>query len=397
VPGDSPRTSFLPTASLRVFANGNVNVVGDGQSAVGASVDLVLPVAWIRPRSSWSAQYSTGSQVYGRRHDRANNLAHSVSTSYRRTTSRRSSFGLNLAGSRSQQQGHETVRPDQVITLVPRTDVTRVSGGINGSFTIGTRSHVSFGIHGGLNRYGDIPEGDLDAEPVADEPSPRIAFVNSANGGATFGWGMSLSRRTTLGLGYSYHRVGFEDPGPLATESVASRDAVSHSLYFNGARTLGPYTSGSLQIGVLRAQQEGFEARVEPSVGASIVRQVSQESSLSVGLRQSMGAGNGRSGASVDRGVYGSWIWGRPTLSGSVLLGYWQRESLNPVLGRNDSTTALQMSESFGWTPGLRFSYGVFHSFRDQQADDATLEAKGYHSGGLFVRWNIRGRSNRVG
>ena len=159
------------------------------------------------------------------------------------------------------------------------------------------------------------------------------------------------------------------------------------------------YTSGNLQVGVLVAQQDASDDRVEPSLSAGLQRQVSEQSSLSVGLQQSAGAGSGRGVATLDRGIYGGWNWSRPTMSFNVALGFWDRATLiSPFSQQEGTSTTFQMSESFGYTPGQRFSYGVFHSFRDQQSDDPLLDAKGYHSGGLFVRWNIRGRSaQRVG
>jgi hypothetical protein len=83
----------------------------------------------------------------------------------------------------------------------------------------------------------------------------------------------------------------------------------------------------------------------------------------------------------------------------NVALGFWDRATLiSPFSSQEGSSTTFQIAESFNFTPGQRFSYGVFHSFRDQQSDDPLLEAGGYNSGGVFVRWNIRGRSaQRVG
>jgi hypothetical protein len=224
-----------------------------------------------------------------------------------------------------------------------------------------------------------------------------VAFVDSAFYGGNLGWGLVVSQRTTIGVGYAYNEITYDDPGELPPELIPPRDTTVHSAYVNGARRFSEFTTGTIQVGALAAQQEGVDDRVEPSINASLSRQVSAESTLTFGLRQSVGAGNGRRDASLDRGVFGTWSWHRPRVSGSVALGYWDRETLNPVFGNRESTRTFQMTESFGWTPGVRFSYGVFHAFRDQQADDAALDAKGYHSGGLFVRWNIRGRSARVG
>jgi hypothetical protein len=209
---------------------------------------------------------------------------------------------------------------------------------------------------------------------------------------------MTVLPRTTVGIGYAYNQISYEDlADEIPDDVLAPLDTEVHNIYLNSTRRFSTYTTGSLQLGVLAAQQEASEDRVEPSLSASINRQVSQESSFTFGLQQSAGAGSGRGVASLDCGLFGSWNWGRPTLSASVALSYWDRETLITPFAREGSSNTFQMSESFGWTPGQRFSYGVFHSFRDQQADDATLEAKGYHSGGVFVRWNIRGRSARVG
>ena len=412
VPGPAPRSTFLPSVSLSVVTNGNVNVVGDGQSAVGASMSLVLPVTWVRPLSSLSARYSTGAQVYGGEHQRADELSHHVSASYQRTISRRSGFGLTRGGSRSEQQSLESVDPGEVVTLVPRTSVLRLHAGANANLATGTRSFLSLGLNGGATRYGDIPEGALDPEPDPNVPPPtnpsaRVAFVDSTSGGANVGWGLNVSERTTIGVGYSYSQILFDDVDLSGSLLVPPRDTTVHAIHATGSRKLGIYTTGSVNLGVMRAQQDASEIapgivepevdRVEPSVGASISRQVSEQSALSFGLSQHVGAGNGRTGASIDRGAYGSWSWGRPKMGAGVTLAYWDREALDPFFGTAERTRAFQIGESFYWTPGVLFSYGVNHSFRDQQADDPTLESKGYHSGGFHVRWNIRGRSARVG
>ena len=450
VPGTQLRSTFLPTATLNVHSNGNVNVVGeDKQSAVGVGVSLSLPLNWIKERSSWSLSYSTGMEVYGNEHHDAEDIPHHLSMSYNRTASRKVSWGFNLNGSRSEQQRFDTTRPEQVTTLVPRTAVTHGGAGFSLSLTTGERSSVAMSISAGLNRYEDIPPQDLNGNGIIDptednngngvldppedangnnvldpgedfngngilDPGedangngvldagePRGAlFFDSTYGGANLGWSLTVSERTTMGFGYQYNLIRYQDiGGPLPDDLLKPLDTDVHNLYVNGARRFSQYTSGNLQVGVLVAQQDASDDRVEPSLSAGLQRQVSEQSSLSVGLQQSAGAGSGRGVATLDRGLYGSWNWSRPTMSFNVALGFWDRATLiSPFSQQEGSSTTFQMSESFGYTPGQRFSYGVFHSFRDQQSDDPLLEAKGYHSGGLFVRWNIRGRSaQRVG
>jgi len=451
VPGEAPRTSFLPTVDLRVFTNGNTNVVGDGESAVGASVGLVLPLRWVRPLSTWGLNYRTGGQVYGK-DDRANDFQHHFSGSYSRTLSERSSIGFNLAGNKTEQQTFNAESPDlidEAITLAPRTSVVHLSGGANANFATGQRSSLSFGVRAGLSRYDDIPAGALDPEPDSGAPPPTtpsapINFVDSVAYGGSVGWGLTVSERTSLGIGYGYGAITYEDTGQGVTEDrngngvldpaedlnnnlvldpgedlngngildpaedrngngvidaqFPARDTTVHTLFVSSSRKFSEFTSGSLNLGALVAQQEGAEDRVEPSISASLSRQVTEQSTLSFGLRQSAGMGTGNGIATLDRGLYGTWSWARPTMHVSVGLAYWNRETLIDPLGRQDQTTStFQIAESFGWMPGPRFSYGVFHSFRDQVSDDANFDSSGYNSGGVFVRWNIRGRSERAG
>ena len=454
VPGEAPRSSFLPTMSLRIFTNGNTNVVGDGQSAVGASVSLTLPVRWIRPLSSWGLSYSTAASVYGQ-DDPTNDLDRNLSASYNRTLSRRSSLGFNLNGSMSEQQGFDENLADRAITLAPRTDVLHLHGSGHANFATGRRSYLDVSIRAGIQRYDDItvnedanfnnvldPGEDLDSDNILDRP---FSFVDSYTYGGHLGWGMTVSERTSVGLGYGYGRITYEDTGTILTEdanrngvldptedlngnlildpgedlngnglldleedrnangtidplSPPALDTTVHTAYFNGTRRFSEFTTGSLGLGVLVAQQEGAEDRLEPSISASLSRQVSEQSTLSFGLRQSAGMGIGNGIATLDRGLYGTWAWGRPTMGASVGLAYWNRETLIDPLGRQDeNTSTFQITESFSWTPGPRFSYGVFHSFRNQVSDDAGFDSSGYNSGGVFVRWNIRGRSARVG
>ncbi|HEX5041433.1 MAG TPA: hypothetical protein VFV75_00920 [Candidatus Polarisedimenticolaceae bacterium] len=450
VPGTQLRTTFLPTATLNVHTNGNVNVVGEErQSAVGMGVGLNLPVNWIKERSSWSFDYSTGMEVYGNEHHDAEDIPHNLSMSYRRTASRKVGWGFNLSGTRSEQQRFDINNPDQPTTLVPRTAVTHGNAGFNLNLTTGVRSSIGMSISGGLNRFEDIPPQDLNGNGVIDasedangnglldppedlngngvvDPGedlngngfldagedlngngvldagePRGAlFFDSTYAGASLSWSLTVSQRTTMGLGYQYNLIRYQDiGGPLPDDLLRPLDTDVHNLYVNSARRFSEYTSGNIQLGVLVAQQEASEDRVEPSISASLQRQVTQQSSLSVGLQQSAGAGSGRGVATLDRGVYGAWNWTRPKMGFNVALGFWDRATLiSPFSSQEGSSTTFQIAESFSFTPGQRFSYGVFHSFRDQQSNDPLLEAGGYNSGGVFVRWNIRGRSaQRVG
>ncbi|HET9300478.1 MAG TPA: hypothetical protein VFO11_11065 [Candidatus Polarisedimenticolaceae bacterium] len=449
VPGTQLRTTFLPTATLNVHTNGNVNVVGEEkQSAVGMGVGLTLPLNWVKERSSYSLTYSTGMEVYGNEHHDAEDIPHNLSMSYHRTASRKVSWGFNLNGTRSEQQRFDINNPEQPTTLVPRTSVTHGGAGLSMNLTTGERSSIGMSISGGVNRFEDIPPQDLNGNGVIDsgedangngvldapedlngnnlldpgedvngngvlDPGedtngngvldagePRGAlFFDSTYGGANLSWSLTVSQRTTMGMGYQYNLIRYQDiGGPLPDDLLKPLDTDVHNLYLDGARRFSEYTSGSIQLGVLVAQQDASEDRVEPSVSASLQRQVSQESSLSIGLQQSAGAGSGRGVATLDRGLFGSWNWARPTISFNVALGFWDRATLISPFSQAGTSTTFQISENFGYTPGQRFSYGVFHSFRDQQADDPLLEAKGYHSGGVFVRWNIRGRSaQRVG
>ena len=102
-------------------------------------------------------------------------------------------------------------------------------------------------------------------------------------------------------------------------------------------------------------------------------------------------AGDGISGATLDRGGYFTWSYSRPRGFGaSVTAAYWDRENLNDVPGAADPPSALTFTDTFSWRIGRFFRIGLFHSYYDQSSGDPLLETS-YHSGGVSWTWVLRG------
>lgn len=409
--------TFDPEAEVRVLQNGNVNVTGSGRSDQAAQFSLVLPWTAKTPRTSFRVVYRPHYQRYGEVNG-ASHLAHHLTAGMQRSLSRRSNFGLSFYGSRGEQQSQVFEAPELVSSLVPRTTVTRGGFDVNGRLSTGERTFLTWGVGGGINRYEDPVIVTAIQPSTGQIVTGPLPLVDSDYVEGRFGWGMEFSERTTAGIEYSGRFLTFEDipiTPPFREVAFTGRQTTAHSIYFNGSRKFGATVTGNLQLGVVRTQVEGStvaggaRANIDPSVNASFARSITQNASLAFGVRQSVGSGNGLSGASLDRGGFGSWAWASPRtgFGAGVTLAYWQREAIEEAtLDRRSATRTLQMSENLSWTPGSHFSYGVFHSYRDQAASDGSslgfgpdsqLEANGYHSGGLFVRWNIFGRLHRAG
>ena len=418
-------SSFVPTVDVSASHTTDLNVTGDAEiGATSGQVSLTLPYTLQTRLTSYRLAYRTSYRVY-QDFSEANHGGHHLSAALNRTVSTRATFGLHLTGSRTRQRGptfdREFDLPDEPASFVPDAAITRVGLRAQGRFRVGERSNLTYGAGGTMHRFSGEPRLIFETGTVP----LQLSLVDSQAVHANLGWGYSLSHRTTLGLGYSVHLLTFDEVEEPGFPALDPGEIVSHSIYVEGDRQFGTTVSGNLQVGVFRADRTGGnvevpglpsaedKATIEPRLTASLTRTLTPNSSLSAGLHQNVGAGNGLAGGTIDRGGFVGWSWSRPrpAIGADVTLSYYQREPLEDLLITQAETRTVQLADRVSWKPrGSRFSYGAFHSYRDQSAEvdpglDLTgqepgaaekfFEANGVHTVGVYVSWNILGRVAR--
>ena len=122
-----------------------------------------------------------------------------------------------------------------------------------------------------------------------------------------------------------------------------------------------------------------------------------QASTFRAGARQAFSPGSGLGGATKDLGVWVSYGHTRASqgLFGTVLGGYWLRDSLKNASGATEGDTAtLNVRGTIGWEFNRFISLEGAYAFVDQNASggaDPGLDTN-YSSYGIYLNWAIRGR-----
>ncbi len=377
LPARAAEVSFGPTLDASYYWDGNPQIVdpetddASGDQAIRLSLSLPLRVS--RPLWSFTSAYTISGRVYAEQDD-DNEVFHSLSLGYNRSSSERSAFAVSLGASRTQEQQVEPDAPDQPITYLPRSTRTNVNASVSGTTDVSARSDVSWSVSGSTSLYDDT--ADLDYED-ADAYS------------ATGGWSYRISEMTSAGFGYRYGRSIYED----------RPDAESHALAYTGSTMTRKQVGLTYVLGVI-ATDTGDGEGWYTNGGANFAARFNPrpDHSLSAGVRQDVSVGRGLGGPTLDRGAYVGWSWSRVRGLGiAVTGGYWARES---VEGLGDETKSLYVSESLSWSFGEYLRLGVFHSYRDQTDDrpggtGPTFDTS-YHTAGINVGWTILGaRQNR--
>jgi hypothetical protein len=366
--------TFEPTLDFNVFYDGNTQGVGetndpnaDDPSAIVGGIGLTLPWTVRTPSTGFAFSYSPRHEIYNDE-QRPDFTSHRVNGSVSRTVSPRASYSLNLDYNRSDRQELDPLRPSDAITYTVRR--TFDSGGLNGAgtFSAGRRSSINWRAGARFN-HGEDLEGS--------------SFEDSESYDAAFGWALNYSPQGSAGLAVLAQHFTYE--------SLSSVDVVS--IGHTGTRRFSREGSLNYAVGVLRSDDAG-DTNVSGSLNLGASWTLGQYATISTGARQGASAGDGISGASLDRGGYVSWSYARPRgFNASISGAFWDRQNLNDASTAPDPPSAFTLSDSFSWRIGRFFRLGVFHSYYDQSASsgaDAGLETS-YHTGGLSGTWILRG------
>jgi hypothetical protein len=268
----------------------------------------------------------------------------------------------------------------------------------------GRRNILDWEIRGGLDDYDivqDIAQGapqacliDLDCDDgntcTADtcelgfcsyELIEGCELQNSQHGGAAASWRYELSQNTNIGLGVSFEVIVYDDLPDVTVESlgVVGTHAFSRVMTMN-------YTAGVSVTGSEGESAPNFAGNVRLS------RTITEVSSLSAGISQSVSHGSGVGSVSLDSGVYVGYTHSapRPGLTGSVTAGYWRREPVDASIG-TPTTTTLSAAGSIGWIFNRYLSLNLWDTYSYQTSSETNLDTQ-YNTYGVNLRWVIFGR-----
>ena len=375
---------FNPAIDANVFYDGNVRGVGETTddpsddyepSAIVGGIGANLPWTVRTPSATFTFSYRPRREIYNDE-QRPDFTSHAVSGSVAKTLSQRASFSLGLSYDYTDRQELAATGPapvDPTRGPDPQTYVERrtfQSGGLfgSGSFSAGRRSSLSWRVGAAFYHGEDLPTSDFEDSETYD---------------GAVGWALNYSAQGSAGLGAVVQHFTYEN--------LPSVDVVS--IGTTGTRRFSREGTFTYAVGALRSDDSGsVNYAGSLNVGASWA--LGQYSSISTGARQGASAGDGVSGASLDRGAYVSWSYLRPRgFNAAISAAYWDRQNLNDESGLPPPPSAFSISDSFSWRLGRFFRLGVFHSYQRQSVPsggDPGL-ATDYHSGGLSGTWILRG------
>ena len=148
--------------------------------------------------------------------------------------------------------------------------------------------------------------------------------------------------------------------------------------------------------GASRSSSDG-DASTNFSFSLDYRRELTEDSTLATGARQSIAPGTGLGGATQDRGAWLSYDHDNPVrgLTGSVLAGYWQRVGLELAGSTSGGDTeTVNATGSIGWRFNRFISLDTVYAYVDQSAlhgTDPGLDTS-YSSYGVYLRWAMLGR-----
>jgi len=365
------KVEFLPSVEAFFFRDGNPNVIGTAEAEGVARTQLNLDLESRSRTDTWDLNYSIYREVYVDESD-LDNTGMWLSTSYRTDSSRRAWYDVNFFGTHTERQRIRDETIENPESLVERTTIDYFQLAATGRVETGQRSFVRWAGSGAVNNYEDLPQ-------------QGITYNDSNNFRAAVGWGYEVSRTFDLGVAYAYGHFAFEE-----TPTVES-----NTLDLAASVELGPKTELRAAAGVLYYEEGSSFDSTAPSFLLQVQRDVTRGSSLLFGLRQGISPGTGQGGASEDYGGFVRWNY-RPAREYRINLAatYWHRDRIGVDAGTG--TEGFRTLSELEWTPGKHVSAGIFHIYNDQNSLDSAGSSgdTSYNSGGVNVRWDIRGRAN---
>lgn len=380
---------FHPAMTFGLFHSGNISVVGGARGDDGAMLTFDLALDRNTPTSVLSFSYRPSYVAYRRATD-LDYFGNTLVLGFVRDASRGSRLELEAYLSRTDYQGQSSDTADQAKTFVQRTTLTQANVKVGGTVPAGRRGFVDMQLHLGVDRYQDLR--DDPSTPAIVDP---IDFSDATGLRGRVAWRSELTTRHSLGVGAEIAHFGYEQ-----TPSTSTPGVMVESLGLVGKSDGGRSWLIEYAVGASRAASAGdsinglsFDAKVDYSAAKA--------TTLGAGIRQAFAPGTGLGAATQDRGAWVSYAHA-PTargISGSVVSGYWQRNSL-PFASATATgdTAAFTLHGTIGWSFTRYLALHGSYEFVDQTARDHSDPAQNtklttnYSSYGLVFRWAIRGR-----
>jgi hypothetical protein len=343
---------FRPTLTFGAYYDGNTAVVGE------AGFDRTTP------ESTLNFSYRPSYVAYRNASD-LNYFGQSADLNFARSASRSARYTFDLNAYRTERQGVRPTSPSDPATFVPRSMHTHVGARAHGTHE-GRRNLIDWEVRGHLDDYS------------------LSTLENSSGLGALVAWRYEVSEKSSVGLGLNFDTLMYQTLPNVYIESFG----------LVGEREFTRSTSMVYAAGVSRTSSEGSSS-TNFAADVSVSRAITDVSALSAGVRQSVSAGSGLGGTSLDTGGYVSYSHTAPRrgLGGSVVAGYWRRDPMAVgAAAATASTTTLSAGGSLGWNFNRFLALNFAYAYSDQTSSDpATLDTR-YSSYGLNLLWTIRGR-----
>jgi hypothetical protein len=399
--------NFRPTLTFGAYYDGNTAVVG-GASGQGDGTGVLaadLAVERTTPDSSLVFSYRPSYVAYRNESD-LNYFGQSTDLNYARTTSRRARYTLDLNAYRTERQGVRPTSPSDAATFVPRSMQLHVGARAHGTHE-GRRNVIDWEVRASLDDYSqsqptsqpdppacvvdqDCDDGNSCTQDTCNagvcehQANGACDLQNSSGVGALGTWRYQVTEKSSVGLGLNFDTLMY---------------ATLPNVYVESFGLVGDYeisrsTTMTYAAGVSRTDSEGTNS-TNFAGDLTISRSITEVSSLTAGIRQSVSSGSGLGGVSLDTGGYASYSHAAPRqgLSGSVLAGYWRRDPVAVgAAAASASTQTLNAGGSIAWNFNRFLALSFAYAFSDQTSSDpATLDTR-YSSYGLNLLWAIRGR-----
>ena len=378
-PASAAQVDFRPNLTFGLFHTGNIQVIGgDAIGDDSAAVAIDLPVERISATGTFRFLYQ-GTYVGYRQNSGFNYMGNLVAASYVKEISRRSHMQAGggvlrtdtqgVAAASINSEGLANANADRPLTFLPRTTITHGYGTVSGTVGVARRGLVDWSVSAGIDRYDEVP---------------GVVFNNSTSAAVLGGWRYELSERTTLGFAVGGDWFGYD----------ATDDSVSGTVALTGTHQLGRDTTMTFAAGATRTTTAGLSSTSGRFL-LSFERALTETSSFSAGVRQSVTPGTGLQAATNDTGGWVSYTpWNpRNGLYGALDGAYWFRKTIPTDNTPSTETQTLNVAGALGWRFNRFLSLSAAYAyFYQQDRSDAASELNtSYPSYGLFLRWSIRG------
>lgn len=377
-PSRAAEVDFRPSMTFGLAHDGNVGVVdydpvtqqtvdkqGDDYAHLG--FDLVVDR---KTRSSTMTFAYLPSYVKYRNRSDLDYFGNTLVFGYSRQASPRTKLAITADVARTDTQGVTSYNVSRPTTLVPRTTVTRGFVSAVGSVGAGQRSLFDWQVRGTIDRYDDVP---------------GVTFQDSSAVGLLGGWRRELSERHTLGLALAVEGFGYSSAPSVVVETLG----------LTGTYKAGRVTDLAYAVGASHSTSDGTSI-TNGAFSLTVARVITDVSTLTAGISQSVNPGTGLSGASLDTGAWVGYVHSAPRrgITGSLYGSYWYRTGVELGGVTAPGSETADVTGTLGWTFNRFLSLHVGAGWTYQNTKQTTGSALDtqYGNYGLYLRWAIRGR-----